>query len=331
MRARTLAAAVVGIALMAPAPVADAADFLDGMAAYGRGDVITALRAFHGAAEGGNATAQLALGHLYSGKALGMPPGRGQPGVPVDYAEAAQWYRMAATQGVAAAQLHLGLLFLEGSGVLRDPVQAYVWFDQAFLGSPAGPERDRAMRLRDTTARVLSARQLRQALDMSIRGQWTPTDEALPGQALAAVPAPPKPAATRAVDKAAPAAPANPAPAPAEESVAAVVAAAVATPVIKPVPKPVPQPTVRPAPPQSKPAVPERLARHDGTRLIAARDVNLRAHPARGAPRVGVLRGAEEVRLMSEHLGWLQVTTAGISSGPVKAGWVDGRFLKPRR
>ncbi len=55
-------------------------------------------------------------------------------GVPVNYAEAMRWYRMAAQQGYPRAQHNLGVLYFTGRGVGRDPVRAYIWFDLAAAG-----------------------------------------------------------------------------------------------------------------------------------------------------------------------------------------------------
>ena len=52
-------------------------------------------------------------------------------GVPVDYAQAARYYRQAAEQGHDAAQLALGTLCLEGKGVPRNTAEAIQWYRQA--------------------------------------------------------------------------------------------------------------------------------------------------------------------------------------------------------
>jgi TPR repeat protein len=58
-------------------------------------------------------------------------------GVPQDYAQAVQWYRKAADQGVPEAQLKLGNMYYEGQGVQKDDVQAHVWWN---LAAAAGIE-----------------------------------------------------------------------------------------------------------------------------------------------------------------------------------------------
>ncbi len=62
------------------------AGFDEGVAAYERGDYVTALHEFRPLAEQGLAVAQFALGAMYA---------EGQ-GVPQDYAAAVKWYRLAA-------------------------------------------------------------------------------------------------------------------------------------------------------------------------------------------------------------------------------------------
>ena len=72
------------LALAAPAW----AGYIEGMAAFERGDYETALRELRPLAEQGDASAQFNLGFMY---------GTGQ-GVSQDYAEAARWFRLAAEQ-----------------------------------------------------------------------------------------------------------------------------------------------------------------------------------------------------------------------------------------
>jgi TPR repeat protein len=73
------------------------------------------------AAEDGNAEAQQALGFFYC---IGA-------GVPLDYVQAAMWFRKAAEQGNAEAQYRLGLSYYKGEGVLKDYAQAAFWWCKA--------------------------------------------------------------------------------------------------------------------------------------------------------------------------------------------------------
>ena len=95
------------------------------------------LDTIRAAAALGNRDMQQLLGDMYMS---------GQGGVPLDYAEAARWYRKAAEQGSVGAQNNMGVLHVWGYGVPQDNVEAYAWFsiaaEQGFLG--AAPGRDEA-------------------------------------------------------------------------------------------------------------------------------------------------------------------------------------------
>jgi len=82
-------------------------------------------------AEAGMGDAQYNLGFLYES---GW-------GVPVDYAQAAQWYHRAARQGHGQAQNNLGRMYLEGLGVARDVEQALRWLRAAANGGNADAAR----------------------------------------------------------------------------------------------------------------------------------------------------------------------------------------------
>jgi uncharacterized protein len=56
---------------------------------------------------------------------------QGRRGVPQDYSEAAEWYRKAAEQGVAAAQHNLGVMYDNGQGVVQDDAEAVMWYRKA--------------------------------------------------------------------------------------------------------------------------------------------------------------------------------------------------------
>ena len=70
-------------------------------------------------------------------------------GVPQDDAKAVKWYRKAAEQGYAKAQLSLGLAYGLGQGVPQDLAQAHMWFNLAASRYPPGEDRDRAVKNRD--------------------------------------------------------------------------------------------------------------------------------------------------------------------------------------
>jgi TPR repeat protein len=70
------------------------------------------------AAEGGQAMAQFIVGYAYEN-------------FQKDYASAMTWYRKAADQGNAQAELGVGFLYGRGLGVPRDSTQAVAWFRKA--------------------------------------------------------------------------------------------------------------------------------------------------------------------------------------------------------
>lgn len=59
---------------------------------------------------------------------LGILYKRGR-GVLQDYAEAADWYRKAAEQGNSGAQTFLGFMYENGRGVPQDAVLAHIWYN----------------------------------------------------------------------------------------------------------------------------------------------------------------------------------------------------------
>ena len=52
-------------------------------------------------------------------------------GVRQDYAQAVQWYRKAAEQGLAEAQYNLGVMYAKGEGVRQNYKIAKEWFGKA--------------------------------------------------------------------------------------------------------------------------------------------------------------------------------------------------------
>lgn len=86
-------------------------------------DDAEALRWYRKAADAegaGDAQAQYRLGLLYE-----------RPKSLQDYKQAATWYQRASQQGVAGAQLNLGMLYLSGKGVPADPAEAVQQFQMA--------------------------------------------------------------------------------------------------------------------------------------------------------------------------------------------------------
>ena len=105
-------------------------------------DTREAMIEFQKAAEKGNAEAQYMLGQIYEDGGMGMavPDSDGSytngrvvnfHPVPNDFGLAAKWYRMAAKQGNALAQNHLGLIYADGRAVPQDYAEAYFWLSLA--------------------------------------------------------------------------------------------------------------------------------------------------------------------------------------------------------
>ena len=194
---RVTAFAVLLVVLAAPAW----AGWDEGVAAYNRGDYVTAFREMKPLAEQGDADAQYNLALMYR-KGQGVPQddaeaarwyrksaeqgyanaqynlgvmyAKGQ-GVPEDYAEAVKWYRKAAAQGKADAQYNLGVTYYNGQGVPQDYVQAHMWFDLAAAGSPPGEDRDSAVKNRDIVAKLMTPAQIAEA--QRLAGKWRPSGQ----------------------------------------------------------------------------------------------------------------------------------------------------------
>jgi hypothetical protein len=70
----------------------------------------------------GDIEAEVALGNLYES---------GQSVLPLDPAQAAEWYRRAADKGHAGAAMNLAMMYFDGQGVRRDVPQAVAWYERA--------------------------------------------------------------------------------------------------------------------------------------------------------------------------------------------------------
>ncbi len=79
-------------------------------------------------------------------------------GVPENDVEAVKWYRKAAEQGVALAQVHLGLMYYFGRGVTEDYVKAYAW---TILAAAQGEEA--AVKAKELLREVIAAEQVAEA------------------------------------------------------------------------------------------------------------------------------------------------------------------------
>jgi hypothetical protein len=120
----------------------------DGVAAFKRGDYVTALRLFRPLATRGDAKAQYNLGVMY----------RDGQGVMQDFADALKWFRSAAAQGDVKAQSNLGVLYAKGDGVRQDFVRAHMWFDLSAASGDASGARNR-----DLAEQQMTPQQIAQA------------------------------------------------------------------------------------------------------------------------------------------------------------------------
>lgn len=102
-------------------PAGRALDYQGGLEAYRQGDFNAARRAWEAASASGDARAQYMLGHM-------VQNGQGQPW---SNARAAEWYRLAAEQGLPEAQVALADLYLRGLGVPPEPQTAAQWLAAA--------------------------------------------------------------------------------------------------------------------------------------------------------------------------------------------------------
>lgn len=137
-----------------------AADFAAGLAAYQKGDYVTALKEWRPLAEAGDAPSQYNLGILYL-------DGHGVPQSP---AEAVKWFKRSADQDYTEAQHDLGALYGSGQGVKRDYVQAYKWLNICAAKGNSG-----CISQRDLVAKKLKSSQLTEAQRLST--EFTPKKE----------------------------------------------------------------------------------------------------------------------------------------------------------
>jgi len=96
----------------------------------------TAVTWLEAAAGAGSPEAQFALGRFHANRDVGRTfvPLRGvllKLRLPTDHAKAAQWYRRAAEQDLAPAQLELGDMYAAGLGVAQDFGRARQWYERA--------------------------------------------------------------------------------------------------------------------------------------------------------------------------------------------------------
>ena len=145
----TTAAAVLLLAsALALAPAAARADMAAGWRAYTAGDYEAAVTEWRPLAEAGDRQAAYALGMAFQIM--------GQPG------RAVSWYEQAAGAGVTEAQILLGTIYAQGTGIPRDLVRAYAWLHRA-----AQKNSPNAQLILDSVAALMSAEEIEAAKALS--------------------------------------------------------------------------------------------------------------------------------------------------------------------
>ena len=104
---------------------------------------------------------------------LGIMYANGE-GVRQDDAGAVRWFRRAADQGDASVQISLGFMYANGRGVPQDDVNAHMWLNLAAVQSSGG-DRERSVNARDDVAERMTADQVAEARRRA--QEWTPTPE----------------------------------------------------------------------------------------------------------------------------------------------------------
>ena len=92
-------------------------------------------------------------------------------GVPQDDAEAAKWYRLAAEQGIGAAQYNLAVMYATGRGVRQDYVQAHKWVDLA-ASRATGDDEEKYAEACGRIATRMTDQQIAEA--QRLAGEWKP-------------------------------------------------------------------------------------------------------------------------------------------------------------
>ena len=145
-------AAAAAVLLLAPAlafvPAAARADMARGWQAYTAGDYGTAIKEWQPLAEAGDRQAAYALGMAFQ---ISGEPERAVP-----------WYEEAASAGVTEAQILLGTIYAQGTGVPRDLVRAYAWLHRA-----AETNSPNAQLILESVAALMSAEEIEAAKALS--------------------------------------------------------------------------------------------------------------------------------------------------------------------
>lgn len=102
---------------------------------YEKGDWRSAIAEWKNASEAGDPLIDLLdLAKKAAHKAefnLGLVYTKGEHGIVENYQEAAKWYGLAAEGGMPEAQFNLGILYLNGQGVPRNPDKGVEWLKKS--------------------------------------------------------------------------------------------------------------------------------------------------------------------------------------------------------
>lgn len=162
---RPLRVAMLGGSLiLAGSALASAQTLQQGISAFRHEDYARSARIFIPLAATGDPVAQAYLGFQFEN-------GRG---VPMNYTEAAMWYRRSAEQGYDPAQFSLGLLYNKGQGVPKNVVEAGKWLNLATAASPK-PSREARARIRDAVTTKMTRGEVAQSRARAL--EWIPTRE----------------------------------------------------------------------------------------------------------------------------------------------------------
>jgi TPR repeat protein len=191
--ARTIVILLTIITMTFSAPAK--ADYQAGVEAYSKGDFKAALNEWLPLAEGGDATAQNAVGALYD-RGLGMEE---------DDATAVHWYQLAADQSFPLAMRNLANMYAGGHGVPFDKDQAESWYRKAAEAgdpvaikhmaalSPTGTEFAAAPAAEPTPTVAAPAAEPMTVAGSDQPGDAAPSSPAQTAEAPAPAPVPPAP------------------------------------------------------------------------------------------------------------------------------------------
>jgi len=91
---------------------------------------------------------------------IGLMYDKGQ-GLQHDYVKAAKWYKKAAEQGLVPAQTLLGFMYGEGRGVIQDDIKAHKWLNIAASQGVEDAAKGRDMVVEDMTSDQIAEAQRR--------------------------------------------------------------------------------------------------------------------------------------------------------------------------